>query len=101
MQGAPAGPAGPRAALELQPGYELLYSTCRAAGTCRVCFGSRGAGAAWGCACPGAGRGWEQEEAHAAGAAAGQDGGADKGAVLLPGPSLCLEAALPPLGQGL
>lgn len=40
-------------------------------------------------------RGWE--EAHAAGVATGQDGGADKGAVLLPGPSPCLQAALPPL----
>lgn len=40
-------------------------------------------------------QGWE--EAHAAGAATGQDGGADKGAVLLPGS----EAAPPPLGKGL
>lgn len=43
-------------------------------------------------------QGWE--EAHAAGVATGQDGGADKGAVLLPGPSPCLEAALPPSGRG-
>lgn len=43
-------------------------------------------------------RGWE--EAHAAGVATGQDGGADKGAVLLPGSSPCSEAALPPLGKG-
>lgn len=52
-----------------------------------------------GCPCPRSRRGWE--EAHAAGVATGQDGGADKGAVLLPGPSLCSEAARPPLGKGL
>lgn len=49
-----------------------------------------------GCPCP-----RSREEAHAAGVATGQDGGADKGAVLLPGPSLCSEAARPPLGKGL
>lgn len=58
-----------------------------------------GARAAWGGPCPQSRGGWE--EAHAAGVATGQDGGADKGAVLPPGPSPCLEAALPPLGTGL
>lgn len=60
--------------------------------------GCRGAGGCSGLSLP-PGRGWE--EAHAAGAATGQDGGADKGTVLLPGSSPCSEAALPPLGRGL
>lgn len=88
---------------ELQPGNKLLYSTCQAARTCRVQFWLSGCQRGEGClglsVPPEPRRGWE--EAHAAGVATGQDGGADKGAVLLPGPSPCSEAALPRLRKGL
>lgn len=51
----PAAPGGPGTAPELRPGNKLLYSTCRAARTCRVrvwLSGGRG-----GCPCPGAAAG--------------------------------------------
>lgn len=100
MQGGPYRPCRARdVAPELRAGNKLLYSKCRAARTCRVRFWLSGCQGGEGCLGlslpPEPRRGWE--EAHAAGLASGQDGGADEGAVLLPAPlrsqrQLCLSS---------
>lgn len=100
----PTAPARPRMWLQ-SCGLVTNSSTLRAGqpGHAGCSFGSQVASGGEGClglSLPPEPR-WGWEEAHAAGVATGQDGGADQGAVLLPGPSPCSEAALPLLGKGL